>query len=62
MDILILADIHKETELKSQAIQFLLRHREEVFTTSDWKIKLLTGLLTEVTEYAVEVKHRPPTC
>ena len=39
VDILILADIHKATELKSQAVQFLLKHREEVFAT-DWRTKL----------------------
>ena len=62
VDILILADIHKATDLKSQAIQFLLRHREEVFATSDWKIKLKQhpGLVTEVLESTVEVKECPP--
>ena len=62
VDILILADIHKATDLKSQAIQFLLRHREEVFATSDWKIKLKQhpGLVTEVLESTVEVKEGPP--
>ena len=62
MDILILADIHKATDLKSQAIQFLLKHREEVFATSDWKIKLKQHptLVTEVLESTVEVKECPP--
>ena len=62
VDILILADIHKATELKSQAIQFLLRHREEVFANSDWKNKLHhhPGLVTEVLESTVDVKECPP--
>ena len=62
MDILILADIHKATDLKSQAIQFLLKHREEVFATPDWKIKLKQHptLVTEVLESTVEMKECPP--
>ena len=62
MDTLILADIHKATDLKSDAIQFLLRHREEVFATPDWKIKLKQhpGLLAEVLESKAGVKECPP--
>ena len=62
VDILILADIHKANDLKSQAIQFLLRHREEVFTSGDWRTKLKQhpGLVMDVLESTVEVKEGPP--
>jgi len=61
VDILILADIHKATELKSQAVQFLLKHREEVFAT-DWRTKLQQhpGLIGDVLEATVEPKDGPP--
>lgn len=56
IDILVLADIHKATELKSQAIQFLLVHKEEVFAQGDWKHKLKNHpeILMEVLECTVE--------
>ena len=61
VDILILADIHKATDLKSQAMQFLLRHREEVFAT-DWRVKLKQhpALVMDVLEATVEPKDGPP--
>ena len=62
VDILILADIHKATDLKSQAMQFLLRHREEVFAT-DWRVKLKQHptLVMDVLEATVEPKDGPPS-
>ena len=62
MDILILADIHKATDLKSRAIQFLLRHREQVCATPDWKtkLKLHPDLVMEVLESRLAVKDCPP--
>ena len=61
VDILILADIHKATDLKSQAMQFLLRNREEVFAT-DWRVKLKEHptLVMDVLEATVEPKNGPP--
>ena len=62
VDILILADIHKATDLKSQAMQFLLRHREEVFAT-DWRVKLKQHptLVMDVLEATVELMDGPPS-
>ena len=53
---MVLADIHKATELKSQAIQFLLVHKEEVFAQGDWKHKLRNHpeILMEVLESTVD--------
>ena len=55
-----LADIHKATELKSQAIQFLLVHKEEVFAQGDWKHKLRNHpeILMEVLESTVDLGAR----
>ena len=39
VDILVLSDLHKATELKATAISFLLAHKEEVFSQPDWKVK-----------------------
>ena len=49
---MVLADVHKAPELKSQAIQFLLAHKEEVFAQGDWKNKLRNypEILMEVLE------------
>ena len=62
VDILILADIHKATDLKSQAMQFLLRNREEVFAT-DWRVKLKQHptLVMDVLEATVELMDGPPS-
>ena len=55
-----LADIHKATELKSQAIQFLLAHKEEVFAQGDWKQKLRNHpeIMMEVLESTVDLGAR----
>jgi len=62
VDILVLSDLHKATELKNTAIQFLLCHKEEVFAQPDWKTKLKghPDLLLEVLESSVEAKGCPP--
>jgi len=61
VDILVLADIHKATELKNTAIAFLLGHKEEVFSQPDWKLKLKNhpDLLMEVLESTVDFKDSP---
>jgi len=61
LDVLILADIHKAVELKSQAIQFLLSHKEEVFAQPDWKSKLKNhpDILMEVLESTVDYRDSP---
>ena len=53
---MVLAEIHKATELKSQAIQFLLVHKEEVFAQNDLKHKLRNHpeILMEVLESIVD--------
>jgi len=62
VDILVLSDLHKATELKNTAIQFLLCHKEEVFAQPDWKNKLKghPDLLLEVLESSVEARGCPP--
>jgi len=62
VDILVLSDLYKATELKNTAIQFLLGHKEEVFAQPDWKIKLKghPDLLLEVLESSVENRGCPP--
>ena len=40
VDVLVLSDLHKATDLKATAIAFLLAHKEEVFNQPDWKNKL----------------------
>jgi len=62
VDVLVLSDLHKATELKSTAIQFLLCHREEVFAQPDWKMKLKghPELLLEVLESSVDTRGCPP--
>ena len=61
MDTLILADTHMATDLKSKAMQFLVRNREEVFAT-DWRVKLKQHptLVMDVLEATVEPKDGPP--
>ena len=58
---LVLADIHKANELKSQAIQYLLHHKEEVFSQPDWKHKLRNHpeSLMEVLESTVDTRDSP---
>jgi len=62
VDVLVLSDLHKATELKNTAIQFLLCHKEEVFAQPDWKVKLKghPDLLMEVLESSVETRGCPP--
>ena len=62
VDVLVLSDLHKATDLKNTAIQFLLCHKEEVFAQPDWKIKLKghPDLLLEVLESSVESRGCPP--
>ena len=61
VDILVLADIHKATDLKNQAIKFLLDHKEEVFAQSDWKHKLRNhpDILMEVLESTMDARDSP---
>ena len=61
IDVLVLADIHKATDLKNQAIQFLLNHKEEVFAQPDWKHKLKNHpeILMEVLEATVDTRDAP---
>ena len=61
VDTLILADTHMATDLKSKAMQFLVRNREEVFAT-DWRVKLKQHptLVMDVLEATVEPKNGPP--
>lgn len=61
VDVLVLADIHKANELKSQAIQYLLHHKEEVFSQPDWKHKLKNhpDILMEVLESTVDARDAP---
>jgi len=61
VDVLVLADIHKATDLKNQAIQFLLNHKEEVFAQPDWKHKLRNHpeILMEVLEATVDTRDAP---
>jgi len=58
VDVLVLSDLHKATDLKQLAIQFLLQHKEEVFAQPDWKSKLKghPDLLLEVLESSVEAR------
>jgi len=62
VDVLVLSDLHKATELKQLSIQFLLQHKEEVFNQPDWKSKLKCHpeLLLEVLESSVEVRQGLP--
>jgi len=62
VDVLVLSDLHKATELKNTAIQFLLQHKEEVFAQPDWKSKLKghPDLLLEVLESSVESRPGGP--
>ena len=57
---MVLAELHKATDLKSQAIQFLLAHKEEVFAQGDWKQKLrnFPDLMMEVLESTVDLGGR----
>lgn len=62
VDVLVLSDLHKATDLKATAIAFLLAHKEEVFNQPDWKTKLKghPDLLLEVLESSVESRGCPP--
>jgi len=62
IEVLVLSDLHKATDLKQQSIQFLLQHKEEVFSQPDWKAKLKghPDLLLEVLESSVEPRHGGP--
>ena len=60
VDTLILADTHMATDLKSKAMQFLVRNREEVFDT-DWRVKLKEHptLVMDVLEATVDMDGPP---
>jgi len=62
VDILVLSDLYKAAELKATSIQFLLSHKEEVFSQPDWKAKLAghPDLLMEVLEATVDKKDSAP--
>ena len=62
VDILVLSDLYKAAELKVTSIQFLLSHKEEVFSQPDWKAKLAghPDLLMEVLEATVDKKDSAP--
>jgi len=56
LDILILADLHKATQLRERAVQFFLSHKNEVFSQVDWKKKMKSypDLLMEILEASAE--------